>query len=422
MRIQRGVVVGACIAVIAVALSACGSSSTASKTVNSTPSSGGASPSGVVAATGTSVPVGVIGSFTGAQASSLAGVPKIMQAWASTVNANGGLAGHPVKLFIEDDAGVAAQSTVAVKRLVEQDKVVAIIGDSTGFDATWATYVQSKGVPIVGGLGIDTPFLSNSDFYATGTNAIAADYAVTVLAKANGNKLALLYCAESPQCAQAVPLFKGLSQATGISVPVATSVSGTAPDYTALCQEVKASGAQSLFIASGIAVTIRVAGACKAAGVTAKLVSDDGAVNNTVAGQPGSEGLTAAELTAPWFDKSVPATQAYQAALAKYAPNLGVLNGPNTMYGWVSGKLLEAAVKASGSTDVTSASVVKGLLALRGETLGGLTQPLTYTAGKPTLLNCYFTMSIVGGVFTTPIGLKTSCAPDAVISAIASKL
>src|SRR6185437_3875873 len=119
MRIQRGIAAVASVAAVALALTACGSSKTAGTTTTPTSRASAGSSSGGGAATGTPVPVGVIGSFTGAQASSLAGVPKIMQAWASTVNAGGGLAGHPVKLYIEDDAGVAAQSTSAVKRLVE---------------------------------------------------------------------------------------------------------------------------------------------------------------------------------------------------------------------------------------------------------------------------------------------------------------
>lgn len=402
-----------------VALAGCGSSS---HSANSPAPSGSASSTGGSAPSGSTVPVGVIGSFSGAQASSLAGVPKTMQAWADSVNANGGLAGHPIKLYVEDDAGVPAQSLTAAKKLVEQDKVVAILADSTGSDVNWAAFVKAAGVPVIGGIPIDTPFVTNSDFFPIGTNLIAADYAVASLAKVNGDKLALLYCAESPQCAQAKPLFQGLAQANSLSLPIASPVSGSATDYTALCQSLKSSGAQSVFIASGVAVTIRVAGACSAQGVTTKLVSDDGAVNSTFLGKPGSEGLTAAELVAPWFDTSIPATQAYHAAVAKYAPTLGTEEGPNTMYGWVSGKLLEAAVKDSGSSDVTSASVIKGLLSMRGETLGGLTQPLTFSADKPTLLNCYYAIKIEGGKWVEPNGLKISCVPDAAVNAIAAKL
>ena len=96
--------------------------------------------------------------------------------------------------------------------------------------------------------------------------------------------------------------------------------------------------------------------------------------------------------------------------MAKYAPGLGNLNGTNTMSAWASGELFEAAVTASGSKDITSASVRAGLLKLRGETLGGLTQPLTFSADKPTLLNCWFETRVVNGSDTAASAVKMAYA------------
>jgi branched-chain amino acid transport system substrate-binding protein len=350
------------------------------------------------------VAVGVVGSFSGAQASSEGGVPEVMQAWASNVNAAGGVLGHPVEVVVADDAGVASQSVTAVKRLVEQDKVVAILSDQTGNDTSWASYVQGRGVPVIGGTPLNGPFLTSRDFYPIGTNLIAALYGVGSLARHNGDKIALLYCAESPQCAQVKGLMQLATQAAGVKLVVSSAVSGSAADYTAVCQSVASSGAESMWSASGAATQLRVAAACSTQGVKAKLL-DNGGLNSTVLGKPGSGGLTALSDTAPWFDDSVPATKAYQDAVAKYAPGLGDLNGPNAICGWVSGKLFEAAVRASGSKDITPASVRAGLLKLRGETLGGLTQALTFSADKPTLLNCWFETRVVSGKWTEPNGL-----------------
>ena len=48
---------------------------------------------------------------------------------------------------------------------------------------------------------------------------------------------------------------------------------------------------------------------------------------------------------------------------------------------WASGELFKAAVDASGSGPVTSASVKRGLYALKNETLGGLSGPLNFVPG-----------------------------------------
>ena len=55
---------------------------------------------------------------------------------------------------------------------------------------------------------------------------------------------------------------------------------------------------------------------------------------------------------------------------------------------------------------------------MKDETLDGLTVPLTFTEGKPTIINCYYTLGIKDGEFTEPDGLKTKCAPDDLIDTI----
>jgi branched-chain amino acid transport system substrate-binding protein len=69
-----------------------------------------------------------------------------------------------------------------------------------------------------------------------------------------------------------------------------------------------------------------------------------------------------------------------------------------------------AATQGLGNSP-TAAGVRAGLYALHGSTLNGLTPPITYTQGlNPNAnLNCFMVMKIVGGKFTEPQGLKTSC-------------
>jgi branched-chain amino acid transport system substrate-binding protein len=107
----------------------------------------------------------------------------------------------------------------------------------------------------------------------------------------------------------------------------------------------------------------------------------------------------------------------------KYAPGLGDLLGPNTFYSYVAGQLFQKAVSSIPSgTAVTPASIKTALYSLKGETLGGIAPPLTFTQGQPALVNCYFQMGQSGGQFTTPKGLSTTCAPDALVNAIVGSL
>jgi len=374
-------------------------------------------------ATGTPIVIGTVGGFTGAQASSQGGVPKALQAWADNVNATGGINGHPVNLIVKDLGDNLAGGLTAVKELVEQDHVVAIVGEQDNGDSSWASYIQSTGVPVIGGLGIDLPFVQNPDFFAAGTNTFALLFGLQMLAKQNGPKLGVLYCAESPQCAGSVTLNQGIARATGLQIPVNIKISATAPDYTAVCQQLKSSGVQSYFIADGSAIVLRVAQQCVQDGLTAKMVSFDGSVTANWSSNPAINGMTAVEDDAPWFDSSTPAMQQFHTVITKYAPSLGDLLGPNTFYSYVAGKLFEKAVSSipSGSP-ITPASIKSALYSLKGETLGGIAPPLTYTQGQAALINCYFEMGQSNGQFTTVNGLSTSCAPDALVNAIVSSL
>jgi len=402
--------VAVCSALVVAACSSSGQSSTAA---NGTSSSIGGSTTASSA-----IPIGIIGSYSGTQAASLGVVPNVAQAWASTVNAAGGLDGHPIKLYIKDDAGNPATAVTAAHELVQQDKVVAIVGDGSNVDAAWGPYVQQAGVPVVGGYSLNPTMFTNPDFFPQGPNGIAANYGVVALAKTVGPKYGVLYCAEAAQCKQGSTLVAALAKALGVTLAINAPVSSTATDYTAICQQVKASGVQSYSIFEAGGVALRIAQQCNQQGVTARLISAPGAITASWGGIAAVNGTIGTEMTAPWFDSSTPATAAYQAAMEKYVPDIGSQQGGEASAQWVAGQLFDAAVKASGTTTVTPASVKKGLYALKAETLGGLTQPLTYTAGKPTVLNCYFTMGIKNQQFVTVNGLATSCAPATVIDAI----
>lgn len=66
------------------------------------------------------------------------------------INAAGGINGHPIKLIVKDNGSDEAQSVLAVKKLIEDDKVLAIIGPSqTGTTLSAAATVEAAKVPMV---------------------------------------------------------------------------------------------------------------------------------------------------------------------------------------------------------------------------------------------------------------------------------
>ncbi|MBY8862949.1 ABC transporter substrate-binding protein [Nocardia sp. CA2R105] len=359
--------------------------------------------------------IGGIGNCSGTFASGLGGTCKAMEAWAQSVNDAGGINGHKIKMIMKDDGSNATTSNTMVRELVEKDHVIAIVGDSSNFSGTWASYVDSRGIPVIGGLPIVSPFVTDSNFFNIGTNLVAGNYATMQQVRDHGfDKFGFLYCAEAPACAQAVPLAQAAGKLTGVSVQ-SDKVAANAPDFTAQCLEMKNSGVQAFEVGAPPETTIRVLDACRAQGVQARLFADDGTITPNWVDDKNTEGMFGFELVAPWFYTQLPAIQQYHDAMKKYAPE--VYNSPrfgaNTTYMWDAGKLFEAAAKAGNlGANAKPVDVKRGLYALKGETLNGLTAPLTFTAGKPSVNSCYFPIEIRNSEFVAPNGATPTCIPE----------
>jgi branched-chain amino acid transport system substrate-binding protein len=411
----RTVVASGTILLATLLVAACGSQS------NSGVSSASASD-----AKATPIPIGVVGSYSG-PFSDLLGVGRpVIQAWADTVNAAGGLKGHPVKLYIEDDQDNVSLSVTEVKTLVEQDHVVAIVGqEADGGDEAWAPYVERMGIPVVGGENSEPVYLTNPDFFDPIGDLISSFYGIAAQAHANGPKFAAVYCAESPACAEVTTILGVLDKSPGASVNLAytAKVAAAAPDYTAQCEGLKQSGAQSYTMSISVSVQKRFVAQCAQDGVTARPI--DNVVDSTFTSVPAFNGMQIVDSAFPFFDQSIPATKAFHEALAKYAPQVGTASMPLDYIAsdiWTAGALFQAAVDASGPGPVTSASIKRGLYSLKGTTLGGLTAPLTFTPGKVALNNSYFPYEIKNGAFVETHGMTPVTVPSGPINALVAAL
>ena len=340
----------------------------------------------------------------------------VVEASVKEFNDGGGIGGKQVKLIYKETGPTDGMEQV--KELIDQDHVVAIVGQTSVTDTQWQTYAAQKGVPVVGGLSVDVPYVSNPDFFPTGANIYAMGYGVVELAARVGNSTGALYCAESPQCAQVPQFVELLGGMLGVETPVLQKVSTTAGDYTAPCQALIDAKVDSYQIAADGPAVVKIAQACYDQGLRSQMVTGDATVRSSFLKVPAMEGMLAAGTTVPFTDDSTPGTKGYQEMLAKYLPDLGDENGPLPMNSYISVQLFKKAVELGGTDTVTPASIKAGLYQMKNETLDGLTVPLTFTEGKPTVVNCYFTLGIEKGQFTEPEGLDYKCAPDDLIDTI----
>jgi branched-chain amino acid transport system substrate-binding protein len=398
------------------------SASTTGAAASSPAASAAAASASGTAATGTPIVIGSVGTYTqGTGGFTDPGLPAI-QAWASWVNAHGGVNGHPVKLITEDNKGDQAQAVSMVKQLVQQDHVVAFVSNQDGsLNAGYASYLDQQKIPVLGGsvFTLD-PWVSDPMFYPEGLTAIQDMSSLAITAKQLGiTTVGSLACSEAAQCAAANGLAKAVFGGAGITDNYGGLVSSTATDYTASCLTAEQKGVKGLILLVPTASEGQViAGDCQRQNYSPSYIIPGEAIGAGYLASAAFNNAFTSAPTLPWFS-TAPAMADFNAAMKQYAPSLD-LSSSNTQEpltatdAWVSGLMFQEAVKLSGVTGIpTSADILAGLAKFKNDTLGGMAAGLTYTNPKNKTEGCYFTVQIKSQKFTLPNGATPACVPAA---------
>jgi branched-chain amino acid transport system substrate-binding protein len=289
------------------------------------------------------------------------------------VNAAGGINGHQVQITLDDTGSVATTAVTDVKSLVNDDHVIALV-DISNLDETFASFVKSANIPVIGINTSETPMYSNSDFYGQAQTEDALFASIIDAAKTGGaTNLGLLYCAEAVQCQEGIAPLKSAGTAGGLPVSYSGEISATAPNYTAQCVAAQQAHITALFIADVTAVAARVAQDCSTQGYHPLYVVDGQVISQSFATTAGlKDDLVGPSPNIPFYATSAGLTT-MNAALDKYYPGLRNDSSYNefAMGAWPSGLLFADAAKAGGlganGTAPTSAELVKGLTSLKGQ-------------------------------------------------------
>jgi branched-chain amino acid transport system substrate-binding protein len=391
-------------------LSACGSSKSDASAGAGSGTSSRAGSTAVADTTKSTIVIGNIGAYSGSTfASQYEQTAKGVQAWVNWTNAHGGLNGHPVKLIVKDDQNDPSKSLQFVKQLIEGDHAVAILAPvAQGTDNAWASYAQSKQVPVIGGVSLDATWLTNP--YMLSTNDTISGYLTSQIAAAKsiGTKVGEFACAEQAACKTGVSTFQSLAQKVGLQWAGAQLVASSATDYIAPCLAFKQAGADVVVPETSADVITRIAASCSAQGYhpgyvvpTANL--DDAAINN-----PALDGALGVSYTPLWYvDNAV--THDFFTEYKKDYPNDEI--GGHSTLGWQAGVVFAAALKNAPDT-VTGQSILDGLYAQpANSTYGGWTPPLTYVAGKAAQTQpCMWYTGIKDKKLTAPRGTNFVCS------------
>jgi branched-chain amino acid transport system substrate-binding protein len=355
--------------------------------------------------------VGTISGFVGEM---FKGSLTAVQIWARAVNDRGGVVGHPVEVRVVDDGGDPARHKAGIQQLVEKDGVLAIVGDN-GFLALRedsVRYVEQKGVPIVGGDALNDLWFNSPMMFpqmAAGNYKLWSQMVAAADTAGPGGKFGYILCTEGPICQDALKWWPEYAKRNGLQVVYGSQMSMTQPNFTAECIAARNAGVQFLMLGMDTNSERRVIASCAQQGFNPVfgLVQ----VRAEMAADKGIDGAVVVSNVFPWVEADTAATREFHDVMAKYAPNLGIAY--DVSQGWVTGKLFEKAAANLGDNP-TSADVLKGLWAMKGETVGGLTAPLSFTQGQPPApVTCYWPVRAQGGRWTAPLGAQGVCKPRA---------
>ena len=301
--------------------------------------------------------IGEYGSMTGAQATFGTATDNGIQLAASQVNAAGGIDGHKVQIGStgkpEDDQGQPDGALTAVKKLITQDKAVAILGEVASKNSIAAApFCNSNKVPMI------SPSSTNPKVTQTGPYIFRVcfidPFQGTVAAKfATGNlkakTAAVLYDKTSDYSNGLQDFFQKAFTAQGGRVVGVSTYQAGDPDFRSALTTIKAASPDILYVPGYYNDVGTIARQAREVGIKAPLVGGDGWESPVLiqgAGGPGGalEGCYFTDHSA--LDPKDPVVKkfidAYKAAYGGKNPD--ALAGA----GYDAAGVLFAAMKAAG--------------------------------------------------------------------------
>jgi branched-chain amino acid transport system substrate-binding protein len=328
------------------------------------------------------------------------------------INENGGLNGHPIKLFVDDSNSDPNRYFTILKRMVEVDKVIAFVGHMSPLTVNAGDkYLREKGIPVVGGDGAHGLWFGSPVLFFPGPSYFNMAVATARYAFDIGTpKVAMLYCAEAQPCQVGHDALHSKlkdEKAPNTEIVYEAKVSLAQPDFSAECLQAKSHGAQAVILYIDAAAASRLTRSCLQQSYHPQWL--EAPLTSAHPDDPNNEGMATPIATFPWFLDETPAQHVFQEAIRKYNPTL--VKNATTSVVWVSGQMLLEATKNLPAENPTSADIMNGMWTIRNNDFGGLLpQPVTFTKDQPSPdHNCYFIVQIHNGAYTAPVGSRPQC-------------
>jgi len=390
------------LALLAPALAACGSSATTAapttaattKAATTAGSTAAGTTAATTAASGGTIKIGGLAPLTGdVSVYGIAAANGIKMAFAE-INKAGGILGKQIQYIVYDEKGDATEAVNAYNKLVDQDKVVALVGDITSKPTIAVAKLAAKAnLPMI------SPTATALDVTKQGTNVFRACYIDpfqgTVMARfastgLKAKKVAVIYNSGDDYSVGLMESFKAEAKKLGLELVAAESYSKGDTDFKTQLTKISAAKPEALFVPDYYNTVALVANQAKSVGLTAPLLGADGWDGVLTVAKP-------AEVEGYYFCNHYSAEDTdpkVQNFLKNYKTTYNMDANALAALGYDAAYILAEAIKKAGSTD--AAAVIK---AMNETNFTGVTGNVKYDADRNPSKSVAI-IKIVGGKYT----------------------
>ena len=330
-------------------------------------------------------------------------IDRIIAVYFKKVNDDGGINGRKIRFIYENDSYQPAKTVAAVKKLVEEDKIFALVGGlGTPNNAAVMDYVVQNNVPHIWpatGSGI-LAYPLKKNVYAVQLNYTVEATLLTqyALDEVKGKKFSVFYQndafgKEGLDAVNAELKKRGLPEATAVSYETADT------NFSAQALKLQTSGADTVVIYAVPKPGGSIIAEMDKIGFKPKLLSSS-VINDPsifqLAGN-GIEGMLIEGYLPAFDDLSNPKIVEYQAFMKKYAPNEQI--GGFSEAGYAYAQVMVEALTRTGK-DLTRERLIQTLDQMKDYT-GSVVPSLSYSPTDHAGVKAAYFQQAKGGKFVT---------------------
>ncbi len=334
----------------------------------------------------------VIGSF-GPQdgpAGAYGVIDRTIAAYFNMVNEQGGINGRKVRFIYENDSYAPAKTVAAVKKLVEEDKVFALVaGLGTANNLAVMDYLVQNNVPHVapatGSTAMAVPLKKN--VFAVQINYMTEGLLLTQYAveQLKAKKVAVFYQNDSFG-KEGLDTVNGELKKRGLPEAIGVSYEAADTNFASQALKLQTSGADAVIIYAvpkpGASVIAEMGKLGYAPKLLSSAIINDPAIFD-LAGKA-IDGLVIPAWIPAWDDLTNPEIVEYQAFMKKYAPKEQM--GGFSLSGYVEAQVLSEGLKRTGK-ELTRDNFIKAMETIKdwdGSVLPSVSYSATDHAGVKT--------------------------------------